>query len=135
MFADAIAAMASATVGCASTPPAARVDREPHATAQSEAAVDRPALQMAVDEPGVEAVAGADRVDRLRAQGGGAHDGLAVERDGALRAALHYRPRPQRSVRRTARAGRAEGTLGIAAPAAPAPRLAATASASSWFGK
>ena len=54
---------------------------------------------MTVDEAGVEAVAGADRVDGGGAQGAGAHDGDAVERAGALRAALHDGTLPQRSER------------------------------------
>ena len=87
---------------------------------------------MAVDEAGVEAVAGADRVDRVAAQGGGPHDHGAVERQRALGAALHDGPRPQGGEvdEHALEAGSPAGS-----PTGSSPRLAATASASSRFGK
>ena len=110
---------------------AARCSRRQRAArnGESETAVDRPALQMAVDEPGIEAVAGADRVDGGDAQSGGAHDSLAVERE-------------RRPARRTSRRAAAPASASVSSTrsrSAPAtgsvPRLAATASASSRFGK
>ena len=76
-------------VGWASVPPAARVDSDPHATASRSAASSGRPFEPGREEPGVERVAGAGRVDGVDGDRRGAGQGaVRADRQPAVGAVL-----------------------------------------------